>query len=64
MMSGLDMEALGIVSGKFCWVVYVDILVLQVLLQQEYVGPMKGINHILNKGTAYAVDSRISCTVW
>lgn len=29
-ISGLDMNALGIVGGKFCWVVYVDILVLQV----------------------------------
>ncbi|CAN0489578.1 unnamed protein product, partial [Ectocarpus sp. 8 AP-2014] len=26
---GLDLDALGIVDGKFCWVVFVDILVLQ-----------------------------------
>lgn len=26
---GLDLDALGIVQGKFCWVVFVDILVLQ-----------------------------------
>lgn len=28
--AGLDLDALGIVDGKFCWVVFVDILVLQV----------------------------------
>lgn len=29
-LPGLDLDALGIVDGKFCWVVFVDILVLQV----------------------------------
>ncbi|CAN0034976.1 unnamed protein product, partial [Laminaria digitata] len=28
-VGGLDLDALGIVDGKFCWVVFVDILVLQ-----------------------------------
>ncbi|CAN0347599.1 unnamed protein product [Ascophyllum nodosum] len=28
-VGGLDLDALGIVDGKFCWVVFVDILILQ-----------------------------------